>query len=196
MFLLFRRARTHTHTPAAPLPCVCVCVRACLPAISRAPSLLDSVPPASRPTKPTFSFFWSAGAPGNTPPFRDFCTMMETRPAPTRRSTDSPEIQRRGRPGPASASLLRNRGREREEEEKTRRRRGQQDGGEEEAKRRKRGEQDGGEAEEKRRRRGEQDGADPLISSFFSQRLPAQKGSRVTSSTVIDQHDRLKRKSQ
>lgn len=47
------------------------------PAMSRAPSLLDSVPPASSPTKPTFSFFWSACAPGNTPPLRDFCTMTE-----------------------------------------------------------------------------------------------------------------------
>lgn len=47
------------------------------PAMSRAPSLLDSVPAASSPTKPTFSFFWSACAPGKTPPLRDFCTMME-----------------------------------------------------------------------------------------------------------------------
>ena len=146
MFLLFRktRARAHTHTHAESLQYVCACVRACLPAISRAPSLLDSVPPASRPTKPTFSFFWSACAPGNTPPFRDFCTMMETRPAPTRRSTDSPEIKRRGRPGPAGASLPRSGGREREEEDQAKRRRGEQDGEEEEAKKRRRGEQDGG----------------------------------------------------
>ncbi|MEQ2229384.1 hypothetical protein ILYODFUR_018285 [Ilyodon furcidens] len=48
------------------------------PAMSRAPSLLDSVPPDSRPTKPTFSFFCSVCAPGNTPPFRDFCTMTGT----------------------------------------------------------------------------------------------------------------------
>lgn len=51
--------------------------RKVIPAMSRAPSLLDSVPAASSPTKPTFSFFWSACAPGKTPPLRDFCTMME-----------------------------------------------------------------------------------------------------------------------
>lgn len=50
-----------------------------VPAMSSAPSLLESAPPASRPTKPTFSFFWSACAPGNTPPFRDFCTMTDLR---------------------------------------------------------------------------------------------------------------------
>lgn len=47
--------------------------------MSRAPSLLDSVPPDSSPTKPTFSFFCSACAPGNTPPLRDFCTMAGPR---------------------------------------------------------------------------------------------------------------------
>lgn len=51
--------------------------RKVIPAMSRAPSLLDSVPAASSPTKPTFSFFWSACAPGKTPPLRDFCTMTE-----------------------------------------------------------------------------------------------------------------------
>lgn len=79
-FINYSHARTRTHT---------------LPAISRAPSL-DSVPPDSSPTKPTFSFFWSAWAPGNTPPFRDFCTMTEwdTDP-PSRRQ---PSREHRGRP--------------------------------------------------------------------------------------------------
>lgn len=48
-----------------------------LPAMSRAPSRLDSLPAASSPTKPTFSLLWSACGPANTPPLRDFCTMME-----------------------------------------------------------------------------------------------------------------------
>lgn len=82
----------------------------CIPAaMSRAPSLLDSLPPASRPTKPTFSFFWSACGPGNTPPFRDFCTITR-RSAATCRPMAGPRTELRAGAETRGASLLRSRG--------------------------------------------------------------------------------------
>lgn len=119
--------------------------------MSNAPSLLDSVPPASRPTKPTLSFFWSACAAGNTPPFRDFCTMTETGPAPTRWSTARLKTKRWGPQDPAGASLLRITKRERREAT----------------------ERKGG--DEVKRRRDERT-ADWLMGSFFSpHRLPEKR---------------------
>lgn len=137
-------------------------LRVCLPAMSRAPSLLDSVPPASSPTKPTFSFFWSACAPGNTPPFRDFCTMTERLDPhrPTIYFLPAHSAPRSVRPGGSIAA-----------EEKVEERR----------------------KEVKRRinpqRYAQVEDADQQI--FFSLRLPAQKGNRMTSPTVIDQAHRL-----
>ncbi|KAJ3602188.1 hypothetical protein NHX12_029947 [Muraenolepis orangiensis] len=64
--------------------------------MSRAPSRLFSVPAASRPTKPTFSFLWSALECGNTPPFRDLTMLQDPgRKAPEPGERDSTPRGRR-----------------------------------------------------------------------------------------------------